>query len=253
MSDKSKNGTNVIQLLEKEKLVSSPTAVCCVFNEYFVNIASDLGEPDSLESMACNDIFQSYQDHESVRFIKDNVNADSVFHFSSVSNDTVLKKLVGLKTNKSCGYDCMPAKLFKAGAMPLSVSLTPIINDCLIQCTFPQACKYAEVSPLFKKKKDSLSKVNYRPVSILTALSKIFEGIVCDQVMSHVENLLCTCLSAYRRKYSCNNVLLKFVEDWKQLLNENKIIGCVAMDLSKAFDSIPHCLMIAKLSAYGFS
>ena len=58
-------------------------------------------------------------------------------------------------------------------------------------------------------------------------------------------------LSAYRKNFSCQNVLLRFIEQWRQHLDSNKIVGAVLMDLSKAFDCLPHDLLIAKLEAYG--
>jgi hypothetical protein len=94
-------------------------------------------------------------------------------------------------------------------------------------------------------------KSNYRPVSILTALSKIIESIMCSQLMMYFNDILSDMLSAYRSKYSCPNVILKCIEDWRLSLDKNETIGCVAMDLSRAFDSIPHGLLIAKLNAYG--
>jgi hypothetical protein len=253
ISDKNKSGAHVIQLLENDKLLSSQSEVCNVLNEYFINIAEELSESSDVQSMSFNDIITHYENHESVQFIKDFVaDNNSIFCFNSVNSDIVLNKLNRLKTNKSCGYDCVPAKLLKMGAKPISQFLTPVINQCISQNTFPQSCKFAEVSPLFKKG-DALDKVNYRPVSVLTALSKIIEGILCDQVMCQIEKYLCKTLSAYRHNYSCSNVILKCVEDWKESLDVNNVIGCVAMDLSKAFDSIPHSLTAAKLHAYGFS
>ena len=103
------------------------------------------------------------------------------------------------------------------------------------------------------KKDDVSRKENFRPVSILTSLSKIVEGIMCDQLMSFLETRLLPFLCAYRPGYSCNNMLLKLVEEWKLALDKGETVGCILMDLSKAFDSIPHGLLIAKLYAYGMS
>jgi hypothetical protein len=108
------------------------------------------------------------------------------------------------------------------------------------------------VSPIFKKN-DALDKSNYRPVSLLTVISKIFEGIYCDQMMSYYNDILCEELSAYRKKHSCESVMLKCVENVKLSLDANEVVGCVSTDLSKAFDAIPHALLVAKLSSYGLS
>ena len=96
-----------------------------------------------------------------------------------------------------------------------------------------------------------MNKNNYRPVSILSAISKVFESIYCDQLNDYFNEIMSYELSAYRKKYGCEAVKVKCVEYFKCALDNNETVGCVMMDLSKAFDSIPHCLLIAKLSAYG--
>jgi hypothetical protein len=118
------------------------------------------------------------------------------------------------------------------------------------QNVFPRDFKHAEVVPIHKKK-DVLDKSNYRPVSVLCSLSKVAEGIICDQLNQYFESILSDSLSAYRKGHSCENVLFCCVEEWKRSLDKNETVAIVAMDLSKAFDSIPHGLLLAKLSCYG--
>ena len=108
------------------------------------------------------------------------------------------------------------------------------------------------MSPVYKKK-NQLLKCNYRPVSVLTVMSKVLEGILCDQLMIFFQDKLSFMLSAYRSKYSCSNVILKCIEDWRLSIENGDKVGCVAMDLSRAFDSVPHGLLVAKLQAYGVS
>jgi len=97
----------------------------------------------------------------------------------------------------------------------------------------------------------NLAKENYRPLSVLTSTSKVFEGIMCDQLLGFISSSLSTDLSAYRKSYSCSNVLVKCVENWRKVLENNHHVGCILIDLSKAFDCLPHGLLIAKLNAYG--
>jgi hypothetical protein len=112
--------------------------------------------------------------------------------------------------------------------------------------------KKAEISPIFKKKDDML-KDNYRPISILSVFSKVFETIVADQLMAYYRTIFNDMLCAYRKKYGTQHVLIKLIDSWKQALDDDKFVGTVLMDLSKAFDCMPHGLLIAKMNAYGLS
>lgn len=120
------------------------------------------------------------------------------------------------------------------------------------QNVFPDDMKYAEVSPIFKKN-DKLSKTNFRPVSILTGISKIYESLLNEQLTSYFCNIFHSMLSAFRKGYSCQSTLLRFIEDAKKAIDDKNIFGALFMDLSKAFDCLPHGLLIAKMNAYGLS
>ena len=112
--------------------------------------------------------------------------------------------------------------------------------------------KTATVRPIFKK--DDRTKIkNYRPVSLLNMFSKIYEKFLHENLTNYVNTFLSKFISAYRKSYSTNHVLIRLIENWKKSLDEKKFVGAVLMDLSKAFDSIPHDLLIAKMYAYGFS
>ena len=112
--------------------------------------------------------------------------------------------------------------------------------------------KLAAICPIFKRD-DEFDKSKYRPVSILVLLDKVFERCVQKQLVHYFNPYLSKFLSAYRKGYICESVLLHLIEDWKGALDKNSVVGTVIMDLSKAFDLIPHHLLLAKLSAYGIS
>ena len=118
--------------------------------------------------------------------------------------------------------------------------------------TFPTSFKFADVRPIFKND-DNMNKGNFRPVSILSILSKLFESVLNEQMFDHFREMFDALLSAYRRHYSCQTVLLKFVEDVESALDGDHKVGTIFMDLSKAFDCLLHGLLIAKLHAYGCS
>ncbi len=94
---------------------------------------------------------------------------------------------------------------------------------------------------------------NYRPISILPCISKLFENIINEQLGAFMENHFSPLLSAFRKGYSCASVLTRLVEDWKAALDNKEVVGAILIDLSKAFDSMPHNLLLEKLKAYGLS
>ena len=127
-----------------------------------------------------------------------------------------------------------------------------IINNDLSNNSFSNEAKVATVRPIYKKKsRDKIE--NYRPVSILSCFSKIYEKFLLEKFKPFINTFLPKFIAAYRESYSSSHVFIRLIENWKQALDENFVVGTVLMDLSKAFDCIPHDLLIAKLYAYGFS
>ena len=153
---------------------------------------------------------------------------------------------------KAIGHDGLATKFLKICGAGVAKPFSELFNLCILSATFPTDMKLAEISPVFKKN-DNLDKVNYRSVNILTAISKVFEYILSDQMTEFFIDILHSSVSAYRKGYSCQHVLLKLTEHWRDAFDADKYVGIVATDLSKAFDSMPHGLLIAKLHAYGVS
>ena len=134
----------------------------------------------------------------------------------------------------------------------LSPHFTYMPNQCITRSVLPSNLKNAELSLLYKRE-DQLNKVNYRLVSLLTVISQIYESAMFDKVSDYFGSIFEDLLCAFRKKYSCQSTLIKAIDDWKVSLDRNQMIGAVFMDLSKAFDCLPHGLIIAKLHAYGLS
>ena len=92
---------------------------------------------------------------------------------------------------------------------------------------------------------------NFRPVSILNIFSKIYENMLKNQRIPYLDETLSLFIAAYRKAYGTQHVLIRMIEEWRVKLDNDNIVGSILMDLSKAFDCIPHDLLIAKLHAYG--
>ena len=126
-----------------------------------------------------------------------------------------------------------------------------LFNNAISNSEFPENLKLALI-PVFKKK-DRLDKANYRPVSVLPPVANIFKRLMQKQVNERIKNKLSPYLCGYRKGFSTHYALLSLIERWKKILDEKGFGGAVLMDLSKAFDTLNHELLIAKLSAYGFN
>ena len=129
--------------------------------------------------------------------------------------------------------------------------LTKIINSSIRHACFPGKLKPAEVTPIFKKN-DDLDKENYRPVSVLPHVSKIIERVMYIQIENFMEDKLSKLLTGFRKNHSTQHCLVNMLEKWKNTLDKGGFVCAIFMDLSKAFDTMNHDLLIAKLGAYGF-
>ena len=134
----------------------------------------------------------------------------------------------------------------------MSKPLTDAINSSIFNSIFPKKAKVAIVSPLDKGGKDKTSLTNFIPISILSVFSKIFERVIKNQIVSFIDSKLSYFLAAYRKFYGTQHVMMRLIEEWKSKLDKHYVVGAVLLDLSKAFDCVPHDLLIAKLYAYGF-
>ena len=246
-----KNGCKII-LRENETIISDDQEVANIFNLYYKSIADYDGIPDSLCELELHDILQKHSLHSSVNLIKQHTNVTDDFDFCVMTEDKMSKYISCLDSKKAPGHDGFQSRLIKLSGTSISASLCMIFNRCVSDCCFPTDMKLSEISPVFKKN-DNLDKENYRSVNILTVLSKVFERILSDQLTDYFKSILSPKLSAYRKGYSCQQVLLNLTELLRSALDENKYVGTISTDLSKAFDRMPHGLLVSKLHAYGIS
>ena len=188
-SKSSSNNGNRIILRDNEKVVSNPIEVANIFNEYFASIAEYSDIYDGLDELSLHEAIQKHADHDSIQNIKDNVIRENVFHFYPVTSETIKTYISKLQTNKAVGYDGIHPMFLKLSSNNMHSSLAFIFNKCILNECFPDSLKMAEICPIFKKK-DCLSKENYRSVNILAAASKIFERIMADQIITYFNSIL---------------------------------------------------------------
>ena len=176
----------------------------------------------------------------------------NTFNFHPTTFGVVGEILKNIKPNKAQGYDLIPPSVVKASYQTIARPLSNLINTVITRSEVPDTWKHGQITPLHKK--DSvLDKANYRPVTVLPVFGKVFERIAHMQMSDHFEPIFHKYVFAYRKFHGCSTALLTLTEQWKEELDRHKVIGAVAMDLSKAFDCLPHDLILEKLEFYGLS
>ena len=153
-----------------------------------------------------------------------------------------------LKSNRSVGGD-IPTNILKECNFTFS-TLADCINKSFENGAFPDCLKEANVTPVFKKD-DPLDIENYRPVSILPLLSKVFEKLIYKQLSNYTESLLSSKLCGFRKAHNTQHALFKLLHSWQKELDQKGFVGTILIDLSKAYYCIPHDFPTTKLECYG--
>ena len=165
--------------------------------------------------------------------------------------EDVQKEIITLNEKKSSTDGSIPMTILKNFVDVYLTFLTKAINHPTNENIFPEQLKELEIIPLHKKE-DPLKKENYRSVSLLLHVSKVFGRIICKQINIYMQDKLSKHITGFRKSHETQHSLCH-KERWKSALDEGENICVLLMNLSKAFDTINHDLLLAKLKLYGFS
>jgi hypothetical protein len=233
--------SSIDEIIINDELITDKSAIANEFNKFFVNIGAKLA---SLIDCKDKKSFKSY--------LKNVIN--SRFHFELIDEAHVLKVIQSLKSKTSYGYDGISTCLLKKIAHILVHPLTLIINQSLVSGIVPEAIKIAKVIPLHKKD-DKRVLDNYRPVSLLTAISKVFERVVHIQLNEYFKkhSLYHESQYGFRENHSTEMATLELVDRINADLDKKGMSLAVFKDLSKAFDTLDHSILMHKLNYYGIS
>ena len=187
--------------------------------------------------------------HPSVSAIRSAFNPQS-FSFSKISVGNVLKEINKLRNRQTIQNTDIPVKILKQNADSFGSYICHFLNVCVDKSTFPSVLKHSS-KPVIKKVYRG-SKENYRPVSILPAISKIFEKLLCSQITPFMDQFLSKYQCGFRKGFNAQHCLLAMFEKWEKAADTKSVFDTVVTDLSKAFDCLPLDLIIAKLNIYGF-
>ena len=193
-----------------------------------------------------------YSSHSSIKKIRENFHPTETFEFRPCSLEEIMTQIERLDHKKACPIESIPAKVLKENSDLFLPYLSSTYNTCILENFFPTELKSGDISSLYKKD-DVFNKKNYRPITVLSSVSKIFERLMYEQIIPFAECFLSPLLCGFRKGYNAQHALLKFSETCKAAIDKGGFAGALLMDLSKAFDSLNHELLLAKMYAYGFS
>ena len=179
------------------------------------------------------------------------VKSDNMLANIAFSEIDVINVLKGLDVNKGSGPDDIPLKVLRECADELAPSLTTLFNLSMSTCTLPEVWKYSNVVPIHKKGKKC--KVdNYRPISLLNSVSKVMERLVFNHIYPVVSPQINSAQHGFMKHRSTTTQLIDTYSDISKNLDSGSQTDIIFLDFAKAFDSVPHDLIVHKLKTFGF-
>ena len=247
-----------ILLVDGETIISDDRSLATAFNCYYNTITYDLKVPkwnpdfksEIKDPVRC--AIEKFSAHPSIVKIKEQFVSSEIFSFREISTYETYSEIAKLNRSKKTGGNIPVSMLQLANRESdlVSSTLTKCFNEALKTSVFPDELTWADIIPVHKKG-STTDKTNYRPISLLPTVSKVFEKLVFKQLTKFFETKLSKFLCGFRKKYSTQHALMNLIKEWQSALDNSLKVGTVLMDLSKAYDCLPHDLLIAKLAAYG--
>lgn len=221
---------------ERDVVVSDPESMANILNKYFSSVGKNLAKK----------IIKPKKNREI-----DDVCENSMY-LAPVTERELLKELSGLKSNTACGEDEVSAEMIKNHKEKLTKPLIHLINTIFQTGTFPLIFRSAVVIPVFKAG-DRLNVSNYRPIALTSVLARLVERCIKERLWRYLEkyNLISKNQFGFRKGYGTDDAIDKVSNHIVSSLNEGSKPLAIFLDLSKAFDTVDHRILISKLERIG--
>ena len=227
--------SHIKELLVEKQTMTESKQIADYMNEYFTDIAKQL---------RCSQVVEDKPLFQKEIF-------DKTFRFDEITLEEVIKEVKLLKNGKS-SYDHIPAKVFKECSSCVYEHLCKLYNHSVMSGDFPIALKKSKIIPIYKTGKRN-EPGNYRPISLLSYVDKIFEKLMHKRINTFFEKLKVYNIRQYgfRKNHDTNLALLNIVNKLFDDYSKNKYIIGLNLDISKAFDTVDHEILLRILYQNG--
>ena len=239
--NKRSKSSNIDCLIENGSQTVHKKNISNTMNSFFCSVGKDLA--DKIDSSP-NPLLSGDYD----------VNKNKAkFRFKTIKVQEIRDAFATVKTAKSFGTDNISSYFLKLALPFIGNSLAVLFNTAIETGQFPDSWKVARVTPIFKDG-EKTNKSNYRPISVLPVISRLFEKLVTDQLYKHMDEngQFSNDQSGFLRLCSTVTCLLKNTDDWYNGLDLGKLVGLVFIDLKKAFDTVDHKILCKNLNSMEF-
>ena len=223
---------------------TSPGKLANIMNQYYIQKVSDIRAALPVSNTDPLSIVKKMMD-----------GCPTQFELQPVHPDLVDKIMRNLKNSKSCGLDNIDTYTLKLAREEIVPAVTHLVNLSISTAVFPRSFKISKIAPLYKSKGDRYEPSSYRPVALLSVVSKILERVVYLQIVEYMElnKYFHPNHHGFRSNHSTSTALLQMYDNWMEALERKELAGLALVDMSAAFDCVDTDLLLAKLELYGFN
>jgi Reverse transcriptase (RNA-dependent DNA polymerase)/Endonuclease-reverse transcriptase len=229
-----------ITLVVDDAEVTDDEVIAKLFNKHFLSIGDNANVPTDTTA-ECIDRLKNVLP-----------NTSPIFEHPIITEQDIMEVLSKFAPKQSAGWDEIPMSLLKKCGAWIATPLVHVFNYSFYSGQFPEKMKFAVVKPIHKKG-DKTECANYRPISLLTSFSKLLEKIMLNKLQEHLKSnsIMSEDQHGYRKGFSTTSATFQMINKVANAIDSKLQAGVILCDLSKAFDTVDHEILLEKLKFYG--